>query len=174
MMAESKKMSRRDWFRLVPGRPESETLESNAPSETVRAAAPPMGASPHALKTIPHPENHDGMDLAKLPPMREALLSEEQVRQLFADIETLATDVLLMQRLAGSARALASLASTAEQLRNAQQSLLSGTIPRVQIRYHWQAFHWIDTLERHDAGIRLVRIAHDLDSLGSRPTAISR
>lgn len=171
-MAEGKKMSRRDWFRLSPSRPESEALEGNAPSKTGSAAAPSMGASPHGLQTIPHPENHDGMDLAELPPMREALLTEEQVRQLFADIETLATDVLLMQRLAGSARALSAVASTAEQLRTACQSLLSGTIPRVQIRYHWQAVHWIDTLECHDAGIRLVRIAHNLDSLARRPAAM--
>jgi hypothetical protein len=172
MMAEGKKMSRRDWFRLVPRRTESETLEGAAPSETARAAVTSMGTSPHGLQTIPHPENHDGMDLAKLPPMREALLTEEQIRQLFADIETLATDVLLMQRLAGSARALASTVSTAELLRTALESLLSGATPRLQIRYHWQAFHWIDTLQRHDAGIRLIRIAHDLNSLASRPAAI--
>jgi hypothetical protein len=169
-MAEGNKMSRRDWFRLVPRRPESETPD-NASRNAERVAAPTMGASTHGLKTIPHPENHDGMDLAELPPMREAFLSEDQVRQLFDDIESLATEVLLMQRPVGSVRALGS-ASTAEQLRTALQSLLSGTVPRVQIRYHWQSSHWIDTLERHEAGIRLVRIAHDLASFAARPAAM--
>jgi hypothetical protein len=135
-MAEGKKMSRRDWFRLVPRRSESETLEGDAPSEAVRAAAS-MGASSRGLQSIPHPENHDGMDLAELPPMSEAFLSNEQVQQLFADIETLATDILLMQ-----------------------------------IRYRWQSSHWIDTLERRDAGIRLVRITHNLASLAKRPAAM--
>ena len=99
--------------------------------------------------------------------MREAILSEEQVRQLFTDIETLASDILLMQRVVGSARATASSASTTDQLFTAQQSLFSGAIPRVQIRYHWQASHWIDTMERRDAGIRLVRIAHDYSETDS-------
>ena len=171
-MAEGKKISRRDWFRLIPRRSESETPEGNVASETTSAATASMGASSRGLQSIPHPENHDGLDLAELPPMREAFLSEEQVRQLFADIETLATDILLMQRAVGSARASASLASTAEQLRTAQQSLLSGAIPRVQIRYRWQSSHWIDTLERRDAGIRLVRIVHALTANAIRPPAI--
>lgn len=171
-MSDTSKMSRRDWFRLLPCRSESETPADIAPSATVNTAPHSMGASPQCLHTIPHPENHDGMNLAELPPMREAFLSEEQVRQLFADIETLASDILLMQRLVGSARATISSASTAEQLRTVEQSLLSGTIPRVQIRYHWQASHWIDTLEWRDTGIRLVRIAHDLAAFASRPTPI--
>ena len=71
------------------------------------------------------------MNLAELPPMREALLSEDQVRQLFSDIEALATDVLLMQRSARAPRATASKATTAEQLRVVQDAILSGTVPRV-------------------------------------------
>lgn len=157
-MSNSNTMSRRDWFRLLPRHTESQT--EIVACETVGTATHSMGTAPHGLQAIPHPENHDGMNLAELPPMREAVLSHEQVQQLFADIETLAGDVLLMQRLTGSARATASTISTAEQLRSAQQSLLSGAIPRVQIRYHWNASNWIDTLERRDAGVRLVRIAH--------------
>lgn len=120
-----------------------------------------MGEAPTGLQAIAHPENHGGMNLAELPPMREALLSEDQVRQLFSDIEALATDVLLMQRSARAPRATASKATTAEQLRTVQDAILSGTVPRVQIRYHWQAANWIDTLERRDDGIRLIRITHD-------------
>ena len=122
-----------------------------------------MGESPNGLQPIAHPENHDGMNLSELPPMREALLSEEQVHQLFGDIATQATDVLLMQRSARSQRATPSAATTltsVEQLTTARESLMSGSVPRVQIRYHWQAANWIDTLERREDGVRLVRITH--------------
>lgn len=160
-MSDRNMMSRRDWFRLSPLRSGSEAQIKSPASETEAVAAPSMGATPQGLQALPHPENHDGMNLADLPPVREACLSEEQVRQLFADIEALTTDVLLMQRLPGSARAAASTASLAEQLRAAQQSLLTGAIARCQIRYSWQGTQWIDTLERRDAGVRLVRIAHN-------------
>jgi len=161
-------MSRRDWFRLLPRGAEPETATDTAAREPVQAAAHSMGPAPHGLQAIPHPENHDGMNLADLPPMREAFLSEEQVRHLFADIEAFASEVLLMQRLSGSARASACSTSATEQLRTAQQSLLTGAIDRVQIRYRWEDSHWIDTLERRDCGVRLVRIAHDLAALPRR------
>jgi len=119
-----------------------------------------MGETSHGLQPIEHPVNHDGMDLTELPPMREAMLSVEQVQQLFADIEALASEILLMQRSPRSQRATSARVSTAEQLRTAKDALLSSTLPRVQIRYHWQAMNWIDTLERRDDGVRLIRIAH--------------
>ncbi len=166
-MSDSSKMSRRDWFRLRPQpcRDQSETPTSVAQAEPdlPNDADHSMGEAPNGLQPIAHPENHDGMNLSELPPMREALLSEQQVQQLFSDIATQATDVLLMQRSARSQRATAAAAatlSTAEQLTTAQKSLLSGSVPRVQIRYHWQAANWIDTLERREDGIRLVRITH--------------
>ena len=129
-----------------------------------------MGETPNGLQAIAHPVNHDGMDLAELPPIREALLTEEQVRQLFSDIESLASDILLMQRSARAqrataSRATASKATTAEQLRTAQNSLLSGNVPRVQIRYCWQEASWIDTLEARDNDVRLVRISHNNPAL---------
>ena len=157
-MADDQKMSRRDWSRLRPRRTES--IEKR-PDEAVDAPRHTMGESPNGLQAVAHPVNHDGMDLAELPPMREALLSVEQVRQLFSDIELLGSDVLLMQRSARSQRAAGSKVTTDEQLRMAQTTLLSGDVPRVQIRYHWQEANWIDTLERRDDGVRLVRIAHN-------------
>ncbi len=173
-MADGNKMSRRDWFQLRPRRVESDTpidvATSEAPSEPPIATKHFMGEAPNGLQPIAHPENHDGMNLSELPPMREALLSEEQVRQLFSDIEALASDVFLMQRSARSQRATASVATTVEQLRTAQESLLSGTVPRVQIRYHWQAANWIDTLERREDGVRLIRITHDPATFLSRPS----
>lgn len=50
--------------------------------------------------------------------------------------------------------------STPEQLRAAEPTLLSGSIRRVQIRYHWEAVNWIDTPEHRGNGIRLVRLKH--------------
>ena len=134
-MSDSHRMSRRDWFRLLPRGAESETATDTAARAPVPAAVHSMGPAPHGLQAIPHPQNHDGMNLADLPPMREAVLSEEQVRQLFADIEAFASEILLMQRLASTARATASATSATEQLRTTQQSLLAGAIARVQIRY---------------------------------------
>lgn len=171
-MADDSKMSRRDWFRLRPRRPDSDTPTNVTASESL--SEPPiatehsMGEAPNGLQPIAQPDNHDGMNLSELPPMREALLSEVQVRQLFSDIEALASDVLLMQRSARSQRATASKATTAEQLRTAQDTLLSGTVPRLQIRYHWQEANWIDTLERRDEGVRLIRIVHDPAAFASR------
>lgn len=162
-MGDGDKMSRRNWFRLQPRRTPSNETESD---DTVNAPSRTMGEAPDRLQAIATPVNHDGMDLFELPSMREALLSGEQVRQLFSDIETLGSDILLMQRSsraqrASASRATASKPTTAEQLRTAQDSLLSGKLPRVQIRYHWQEANWIDTLEVRDDAVRLVRISHN-------------
>ena len=156
-MPENARISRRDWFRLRPQRSEAETPLDNTP---VVDRKPVMGQSQETLRPVAIPENHGRIDLTELPPMRESLLAEEQVRQLFSDIESLASAVLLMQRLPNAQRATTPGLSTTEQLRAAETTLLSGSIPRVQIRYHWEAVNWIDTLERREGGIRLVRIQH--------------
>ena len=156
-MSENARMSRRDWFRLRPQRSEAET-QSDGSSLVDRKHV--MGQSQETLRPVAPPENHGSIDLTELPPMRESLLSEEQVRQLFSDIESLASDILLMQRLPNAQRASAPTLDSLEQLRATQLKLLSGLVPRLQIRYHWQGVNWIDTLERRDDGIRLVRIKH--------------
>ncbi|HQX48455.1 MAG TPA: hypothetical protein PLR25_01020 [Planctomycetaceae bacterium] len=161
-MSDSTKMSRRAWFRLRPPEPETEpqpTLE--ALPEKARTAA--VGQTAVGLSEVAHPPNHDGMDLSQLPPMREALLSAEQVEELFSDIEQLGTDILLMQRSSRAARANVAAANAAKNLQIAKTSLLSGAIARVQIRYRWQDTHWIDTLEVKPDGYRIVRIAHLLE-----------
>ena len=158
-MSDSTKMSRRAWFRLRPPEPETEpqpTLES--PPEKSRTAS--VGQTAVGLADIAHPPNHDGMDLAELPPMREALLLAEQVSELFADIEQLGTEILLMQRASRDARANVSNADTARNLQIARTALLSGAIARIQIRYRWQDTLWIDTLESKPEGYRIIRIAH--------------
>lgn len=147
-MSDSPKLSRREWFRLRV--PHQNRLLDDAAQPTRN----------DVLKPIEHPPNHDGLDLSELPPMREALLTIEQVEELFTDIRNLATDVLLMQRSTGAQRATASRAETIEQLVLAKTSLLSGRVKRVQIRYRWQDSLWIDTLSSQPEGYRLIRIAH--------------
>jgi hypothetical protein len=81
------KVSRRDWFRLkIPHQNQSLGVDE-ATAEVSKQ-----------LEAIEHPPNHDGLDLNELPPMREALLSEEQLAMLFGDIGKLGTEVQLMQR----------------------------------------------------------------------------
>lgn len=62
-MSESPKLSRREWFRL--GQPHQNVLLEDGAQTTQQ----------EVLKPVEHPPNHDGMNLAELPPMREALLS---------------------------------------------------------------------------------------------------
>ena len=157
-MTASDTTSHRDWFRLrlrkSLGDPGVQVqLDDSASKRSV-------GQTAAGLQDIPHPENHDGMDLSELPPMREAVLSSEQVAHLFSDIEALGTDILLMQRASRSARATGSTATSKEQLQLARTSLLAAAITRLQIRYRWQDTAWIDTLEAKPDGYRLIRIAH--------------
>jgi len=161
-MTDSQKLSRRDWFRLRLRKPLADAATDAAPMDVSRAAQrePSMGQTTVGLQDIPHPENHDGLDLSELPPMREAMLSSDQVAQLFADIEALGTDIVLMQRSTRTARATGSAANSSENVRTARTSLLSGSITRLQIRYRWQDKSWIDTLETTADGYRLIRIAH--------------
>ncbi|MEZ6093426.1 MAG: hypothetical protein R3C03_04190 [Pirellulaceae bacterium] len=148
-MNQPKKLSRRDWFRLRVPR----TNKSLGNEETT--------IERDVLTPIEHPPNHDGLDLAALPPMREAVLSIEQVESLFSDISDLATDIQLMQRTRNANRATAKHANSAEQLNVAKAAMLTGSIPRMQIRYRWEESLWIDTLSAQSDGVyKLVRIAH--------------
>lgn len=149
-MNDSKRLSRRDWFRLH--RPRQST-PANAETHS-------MGETGNRLQPITPPENHDGLDLSKLPPMREAMLSREQVGELFTDIQQLATDVFLMQRASREARASAGKVATAAETIAAKDSLVSGKITRLQVRYRWMDSAWIDTFESRPEGFRLVRICH--------------
>lgn len=151
-MNDNGKVSRRDWFRLRT------TQSDKQPNSMDGGQAIGKGSS--GLKPIADPVNHDGMDLSELPPVREAELSLEQVEQLFADIDAMASNILLMQRSSRSQRADASRATSRAQLVCAKDSLISGTIARIQLRYEWQDISWIDTLENRGDAVRLVRIAH--------------
>lgn len=140
--------TRREWFRL------------RRPHQNRLLGQPDAAASSAALKPVELPPNHDGMDMSELPPMREALLSSDQVRDLVVDVKQLGTDIQLMQRRSGANRATASAADTPERLDLAGNALLSGRVPRLQVRYRWQNTLWIDTLTTHADGYTLIRIAH--------------
>lgn len=150
-MSDSETESRRDSFRLRLHRRDAATASHREAS---------VGEQAVGFNPVAHPPNHDGMNLADLPPMREALLSREQVEEVFSDIEQLATDVLLMQRSSRTAQASVSQADRSHNLQVAKTSLLSGSLARVQIRYRWQGALWIDTLEAKPGGFRIVRITH--------------
>ncbi len=156
-MTHSEQRSRREWFRLIqPARnPKNNFLDSATRIDGSEVMVP-----------VEQPPNHDGLDLSQLPPMREAMLQADQVKQLFSDIGKLATDVMLMVRRESARRATASRLTAIEQLQLAQDSLLNGHTRRIQIRYRWQDSMWIDTLDSRQDGIRLVRIAHQ--NLSSR------
>jgi hypothetical protein len=158
--------SRRDWFRLRMPHQSRSLSENTASTATAPASSPEKSSvtSPSkaadGLQPIAHPPNHDGMDLAQLPPMREAVLSIEQIQTLFDDIEKLASDVQVMQRSAGSRRAGVTGGDNAQQLGFAKTALLGGQQQRIQIRYRWQGSQWIDTLASQADGFKLVRIEH--------------
>lgn len=148
MNQDSKKLSRREWFRLRSPHQNQMLSESTAILES------------ETLTPIEHPPNPDGLDPALLPPMREAIISQDQLKTLFNDIGQLATDVMLMQRTTGDRRASVASVDTVKNLEHAQSALLFGSIQRVQIRYRWKNSLWIDTLQRKSNGFHLVRIAH--------------
>ena len=146
-MSDSPQISRRDWFRL------------RRPHQNQMLDEPRNPAARQVMQPIEQPPNHDGMNLADLPPMREAVLSDDQVLALFRDITMLASDILLIQR-STSARPDAAQRAESSQLEAARDALLSGNVQRVQVRYRWQESLWIDTLATQPNGFHLVRIAH--------------
>ncbi|QDU82341.1 hypothetical protein Pla110_40960 [Polystyrenella longa] len=157
-MTDSPQMSRREWFRLCL--PKEKTPQATSPPTPIAPSDENMGHDTHALREVPPPVNHDGMDLSELPPMREAILDAPQVSQLFADLGAFASDIQLIQRTSATARPSLAKATSVEQLKLALQSLLQQQVQRLQVRYQWQNFHWIDTLESKPEGYRLVRIRH--------------
>jgi hypothetical protein len=149
----NEKISRRDWFRLNKAPLKQSTIPSAQTKQTT--------VSQNGLKPVTAPINHIGLDLSQLPPMTEAELVAEQVDDLISDIRQCADQVTLMHRgiselVSGETR------SAADQLLLARNELRTGRLSRIQIRYHWDGFRWIDTIEAQHGRFRLVRIRHDL------------
>ncbi len=85
-------------------------------------------------------------------PLNEAMLDDDQLAQLFTDIE-LATEVLEVRLKGGDV--VHSVAGTT--LADARQNLAAQTVPAAQIRYAYRGQQWIDTLMRTPLGVKLIR-----------------
>ncbi len=93
----------------------------------------------------------------RLPDLHQAVLDEDTVDQLFADIAEL-TEVLEVI-CKGAPDAYANAGSIS--LDAARSLLRCGTARAVQVRYVHDGRPWCDTLTVTPDGVRLVRIAHD-------------
>lgn len=146
-------LSRRQWFRLrMPH--QNKMLDETGHEQT------PDAEQTSNLQPVTTPPNYAGLDLSELPPMREAVLAQNEVEDLFTDIEQLATEIQLMQRSASTNSDRGQKLDDREKLAEARQALLTGTVLRLQIRYRWQDSLWIDTLKRSSEGFHIVRIRH--------------
>ena len=137
-----------DWFRL-----KHRIIDSRVNEDRNSAQTPTN--SPAQSRPVAKPVNHDGMDLNDLPPLREAVLAEAQLAELFDDIIAFGTDVRLQIDKPSDN------VSLREQMEAARLLLQDGQVKRLQIRYSWQKSFWIDTLDRVENGFRLIRIMHN-------------
>jgi hypothetical protein len=103
-------------------------------------------------------------EAAALPSLQEAVLDAATLARLVSDIQGLAVvDEVLLK---GGGAAMAS--TQRRTLAEAVDALQQGQVMGVQVRYRYQGQAWWDTLLRVPQGIRLVRIAHDMEAAGNR------
>ena len=110
----------------------------------------------------PLPEFSEG---PPMPPMCQALLSDDDLTSLFEDLAA-CTSVLSVQEK-GSVEAYAEAGPAV--LSAAKSKLLSGAVRGLQIRYAYQDHDWTDTLLRLPDGTRLIRCQHPNDVGVSSP-----
>jgi hypothetical protein len=149
----SKKLSRRDWLGLRFAKKSASRRENELNSRHHLAA--------HGLTPIAAPPSFDNLEPSQFPQLREAMLTTDQVEELFSDIQQFATDVTFVRKLSVGKNQRTTGADSTAQLSSVKVSLLTGKLARLQIRYRWQSETWIDTLERQGSNFRLVRIAHN-------------
>lgn len=92
-----------------------------------------------------------------LPEMREALLSNDDVKMLAADLEA-HTQVHAV--FCKGARQTQTGPSDALPLAEAIERLLARTVLAIQVRYAFESREWTDTLMAMPGGFRLVRCQH--------------
>lgn len=90
-----------------------------------------------------------------LPELREAVLDDDALGALVADLLALCELHEVRVRRSGERRADAAPLTLPQAL----ASLRAGDATAVQVRYTHERKVWIDTLTRTPSGIRLVRIA---------------
>lgn len=104
---------------------------------------------------------HD-MEGPPIPEMREALLTEAEVRLLVADLLSHADAIRTLCK-AGSRR---QTPSNVLPLEVAAEQLLSRSVPAIQIRYRFEGYEWSDTLTTTPSpGLRLIRCRHPAEAL---------
>jgi hypothetical protein len=91
-----------------------------------------------------------------MPSLVEAMLSEAEVDQLFAELSTHAKVLSALGKSAAHDHA-----NTGLVLAEAKRQLFSGTVRAVQIRYVYEGSEWTDTLFRQPTGVRMVRCKHE-------------
>ena len=94
------------------------------------------------------------MEQPPLPELLEGLLDDEQLGQVFADLEAGAQVESILAKGSELERARRETPSLAEALR----LLRSGEALGVQIRYQLGDRFWCDTLLREASGVRIVRM----------------
>ena len=99
-------------------------------------------------------------EATKLPELTESVLSPDQIRELFRDIEALTQIVEIIPKH-GSRDYVDD--SIELDLATARDRLLDRTYRGLQIRYQYDGGLWWDTLIRIPEGIRIVRIRHEFD-----------
>ncbi|MBI5610992.1 MAG: hypothetical protein HY902_19125 [Deltaproteobacteria bacterium] len=94
------------------------------------------------------------LNVADLPPVHELGLDAGELAQWLADLQAHArVHSVAVKGGPGYAHL-----SAAEDLADAGAALQSGACAAVQVRYHFDGFDWVDTVNRLPAGARLVRM----------------
>jgi len=92
-------------------------------------------------------------------PIKEVLLDEETVGQLFFDVRHAAELVAVIEKGPNERRAREPV-TTLAALDAAHAAFVRRELVGVQLRYRFAGEEWWDTLTHTASGIRLIRISH--------------
>ena len=98
-----------------------------------------------------------------LPEMREAVLSNDDLAALVADLQALTQ----IQSVIGKAGARQHSSDSPLTIETAAARLTTGTLPAAQVHYRYDGSEWTDTLIRSPQGIKLVRCQHPQGELAT-------
>jgi MauM/NapG family ferredoxin protein len=125
----------------------------------------------NAIAILPNPDRPTvrglalssvSVDEVELPELREAELDPGGLRALFADLAA-ATEIQEVRlKRASTDRGHAASLSVEEAL----EALLGGSVRGVQVRYHYDAQDWCDTILQTPHGYRVVRLASPVRPAG--------
>ncbi len=94
---------------------------------------------------------------ASLPALHEAWLDEEQLLDLFSDLELVATVIEIRTKSSSGAHSNA----ISRSLVGLAAKLWANEVPAVQVVYLYQGQAWLDTLMRNARGVRVVRLRRE-------------